>query len=312
MDASRALVVVNGSARGTSPRVLDRATAVMSRGYDVTVIAPTSREALRQAVAGTRDDLVIAVGGDGTVNAVVAALPAHAALGVLPIGTANDFAREVGVPRDPVVAAELLVAQRDAPAARLDLMEANGHPFCTVGGVGLVARTTSAVASLKEGAGLARAAARLLGGMIYKLSATTTLLWGRDLVHRIAIRFRDPSGTWSEWAGDAHALFVVNHRLCGGGLAIPTGSVGRDGIFELGIVTAGSRASLIANFSRLSAGAPIGEQAFVVRPATEAIVSVATPTPFAADGEILDTAREFALRIRPGALRFLGARPSAR
>ena len=304
--------MVNGSARGTNPRALDRATAVMSRGYDVTVIAPTSCTALRQAVAGTRDDVVIAVGGDGTVNAVVSALPAHAMLGVLPIGTANDFACEIGVPRDPVVAAELLVAQRGGPAAQLDLLEANGRPFCTVGGVGLVARTTSAVARLKEGTGVARSAARLLGGMIYKLSATATLLWGRDLVQRIAIRFRDPSGTWLDWAGDAHALFVVNHRLCGGGLSIPTGSVGRDGIFELGIVTAGSRASLIANFSRLSAGAPIGEQAFVVRQATEAIVSVATPTPFAADGEILDTAREFVLRIRPGALRVLGVRASGR
>lgn len=284
----------------------------MSRGYDLTVVAPASRDALRQAVAATRDDLVVAVGGDGTVNSVVSALPAHAALGVLPIGTANDFACEVGVPRDPVVAAELLVAQRDRPALQLDLLEANGHPFCTVGGVGLVARTTSAVASLKEGTGVARGAAQLLGGMVYKLSATATLLWGRNLLHRIAIRFRDPSGTWSDWEGDAHALFVVNHRLCGGGLAIPTGSNGRDGIFELGIVTAGSRASLIANFSRLSAGRPIGEQAFVVRQATEAIVSVAAETPFAADGEILDAARQFVLRIRPGALRFLGARPSGR
>ena len=304
--------MVNGSARGTSPRALDRATAVMSRGYDVTVIAPASRDALRQAVAGTRDDLVIAVGGDGTVNAVVSALPAHAALGVLPIGTANDFACEIGVPRDPVIAAELLVAQREGPAAHLDLLEANGHPFCTVGGVGLVARTTSAVASLKEGTGVTRRAARLLGGMVYKLSATATLLWGPDLVQRIAIRFRDPSGAWCEWAGGAHALFVVNHRLCGGGLAIPTGSNGRDGIFELGIVTAGSRASLIANFSRLSARRPIGEHAFVVRQATEAIVSVATETPFAADGEILDAAREIVLRIRPGALRVLGVRPSRR
>lgn len=304
----RALVVVNGRARGTGARALARATAVLARGFDVTTVAPDSHAALLELVAGSQHDVIVAVGGDGTVNAVASVLPAHAALAVLPIGTANDFAREVGVPRSAVAAAELLVARRDDPAQLVDVVEVNGRTFCTVGGIGLVTRISASVAELKDRPGIVRKAAQLVGGFVYKLSATATLLAGRDLVDRVAIRYRDPAGTWAEWEGRVHALFVVNHRLCGGGLAVPTGSDGRDGVFELGMVTAGSRPALIANFSRLSAGARISPEAFVVRRATEAVVRVDRPMTFAADGELLETAREFTLRIRPGALRVKGTR----
>ena len=70
----------------------------------------------------------------------------------------------------------------------------------------------------------------------------------------------------------AHALFVVNHRMCGGGLALPTRSDGADGIFELGIVHAGSRLAHAANFSRLAAGAPVPASAFEVLQATAAVI----------------------------------------
>lgn len=306
-----ALVVLNERARGTRISSVTEAVRRLRDAYDVRVAAPRTKAALQELVATAGEELVVAVGGDGTVNAVATALPPTAALGILPTGTANDFAREVGVPPDPAAAAALLAARRDEPPRPADLAAVNGQRFCTVGGLGLVARVTEAVATAKERPGVRRAAAQLLGGGVYKLSTAVTLLAGRGLVQHVELRFREPAGDVVRWSGRVHALFVVNHRRCGGGLALPTGSRGDDGVFELGIVTAGSRAALLANFARLSTGARIAAEAFVVHRATEATIRLAAPASFAADGELLAQGDEFTVTIHPGALRLAGL-PAAR
>lgn len=298
--------MINERARGAHAPSVAAAVRQLEDAYHVRVAAPVTRAALQALVGAADDDLVVAVGGDGTVNAVATVLPHGRALGILPAGTANDFASEVGIPRDPARAAALLVAQYDEPPLPADLAEVNGHRFCTVGGIGLVARVTGAVTAAKDRPGLRRAGAQLLGGGVYKLSTAATLLAGRGLAHALELSFREPSGATGHWSGDVHALFVVNHRRCGGGLSLPTGSSGSDGVFELGIVTAGSRAALVANFARLSAGARIAEDAFVVRRATEATIRLATPMPFAADGEMIAYAAEYRVTIEPGAIRLAG------
>lgn len=297
---------MNGRARGATAAALRRAVAVLTRGYHVRVETPETHTALIEVVACASEELIVAVGGDGTVNAVVGALPPHAAIAVLPIGTANDFASEIGVPSDPDTAAEVLVSRRDEAASHVDLVRVNGHPFCTVGGIGLVARTTAAVAAAKEGRGAVRAIAQWLGGAIYKLATASTIVAGRDLAEEVEITFTAPDGTRGEWRGDVEALFVVNHRRCGGGLVLPTPSSGTDGIFELGLVTAGSRPALAANFLRLARGAAIPRDILTILSVTEATVRVPTPVVFAADGELLATGQEFRLTIDPGALRLRG------
>lgn len=302
-----ALVVLNDRARGSRAVAISRAIGLLEHAYRVRIATPPTRDALQELVADAPDDLVVAVGGDGTVNAVATALPSSAALGVLPAGSANDFAAEVGIPRDPLSAAAVLVAAAGEPPRPADLVAVNGQRFCTVGGLGLVAQVTDSVTAAKERSGIRRSAAQLLGGSVYKLSTARMLLTGRDLVHGIDVQFREPSGALAHWSGDVHALFVVNHGRCGGGLTLPTGSSGSDGVFELGIVVAGARGALVANFARLSAGARVREDAFVVRRATEATIRLPKPMWFAADGELLDQAAEFTIGIEPGAFRLLGA-----
>lgn len=307
-----ALLVVNERARGARGRAaLADAVRVLERAYRVRVAVPRSPADLATTVAAAEEPLVIAAGGDGTLNAVVAAMPDGATLGILPVGTANDFARELGVPRQLVAAAHRLTGQKGHPAHAVDLLRVNGLPFCTVGGVGLVTRTTLAVLRMKEGHGAARRGAQLLGSLVYRLAATAAIVAGRDLVDALHLRFRRPGGEWVERDVRAHALFVVNHRMCGGGLSLPTGSDGADGVLELGIVHAGSRVALAANFSRLAAGAPVPASAFEVVPATEAVITAAGPLPFAADGELLDTAAVLSVTMHPRALRIAGAAPRA-
>jgi diacylglycerol kinase (ATP) len=85
--------------------------------------------------AADGEPVVIAAGGDGTLNAVVSGLAgSQTALGILPAGTMNVFARELGIPFDNL-AKSLEVIER-GHVREVDLFEANGAPFVQMAGVG--------------------------------------------------------------------------------------------------------------------------------------------------------------------------------
>jgi diacylglycerol kinase family enzyme len=89
---------------------------------------------IAEAITG-RADAVIAAGGDGTVSAVAGALAGgQIALGVLPLGTLNHFAKDLGVPMDLEAAVRQIVTGR---TMRVDLGEVNGRVFVNNSSLGL-------------------------------------------------------------------------------------------------------------------------------------------------------------------------------
>jgi diacylglycerol kinase family enzyme len=100
---------------------------VAKAGTDITTLA--------QEAAREHPRLVVAAGGDGTINAVASALVgSETALGVIPCGTLNHFARDVGVPLDQ---AEAVVATLEGRAREIDVGEVNGHFFLNNSSIGL-------------------------------------------------------------------------------------------------------------------------------------------------------------------------------
>ena len=116
----RAVVIYNpaagrwwGTRRASRQRQIQSAIEVLRRQAESVEAAPTTgpRSATELARQAGRNgaDLVLACGGDGTINEVVNGLAqTSVALGVLPTGTANVLGREIGIPLDPVRAAALL------------------------------------------------------------------------------------------------------------------------------------------------------------------------------------------------------------
>src|SRR5262245_6128838 len=106
-------------------------------------------------------DVVAAVGGDGTVNEVVNGLDGYdVPLGIIPLGTANDFARQVGIPADADHAMDVILQRKPQ---RLDTASLNGRRFLNVstGGVGAEA-TAETPTEAKESLG---AVAYAISGM---------------------------------------------------------------------------------------------------------------------------------------------------
>lgn len=132
------LVLLNphgGSAGKNAPARLRKALA--AAGVDAEIVevdgASAARRARQAARSGVR--LIVAAGGDGTVSAVAGALAgSKSTLGVVPLGTLNHFARDLGIPTDVDEACRLLATGK--PRA-VDLAQCNGQSFINNSAVGL-------------------------------------------------------------------------------------------------------------------------------------------------------------------------------
>ena len=163
----RALMLVNPNARrGTAALdpVLDQLRA---GGVDAVIERFSSPDEVSADIARRRHeaDLVIVCGGDGTINAAArGVLETGLPMGIMPMGTANDLARTLGIPDDLIKAADVILAGH---LSRVDLGEVNGHPFFNVASLGL---------SVDLARGLTPEAKRRWGKLGYGLAALKVLL----------------------------------------------------------------------------------------------------------------------------------------
>ena len=131
----RIVLVVNSFASSVTARNTVVVHRRLSRDHDVELVETNRRgHATRFAHDAARRgaDVVIGFGGDGTVNEVATGIAGtDTALGVLPGGSTNVFARTIGLPNDPVAAAELVANGIDAGDFRpIGLGRVNGRFFC--------------------------------------------------------------------------------------------------------------------------------------------------------------------------------------
>src|SRR5262249_20958068 len=120
----RAFVIFNPRAGGAEPAEVWRGlTHHFGPGDAGVVVHETAREedpaATARAAAGRGYDVIVAAGGDGTVSKVAnGVIGTPARLGIIPLGTANVLARELGIPIDPDAACRLLAGANDT--AKID------------------------------------------------------------------------------------------------------------------------------------------------------------------------------------------------
>jgi len=170
--------VVNSFASSVTARNTVVVHRRLSRDHDVELVETNRRgHATRFAHDAARRgaDVVVGFGGDGTLNEVATGIAgSDTALGALPGGSTNVFARTIGLPNDPVAAVERLVAGIDAADFRpIGLGQVNGRFFCFHTGVGYdaaVVRTVERRASWK----------RWVGHPLFITAALTTWARGYD------------------------------------------------------------------------------------------------------------------------------------
>ncbi|MFJ6413712.1 diacylglycerol kinase [Terribacillus sp. AE2B 122] len=177
-------------------------------------------------------DLVVACGGDGTVNEVVSGLaeqPNRPKLGIIPVGTTNDLARALFIPRNIKRAAEIIV---EGKTRKLDIGKVNDHYFMNIAGGGKLTELTYDVPSKTK---------TMLGQMAYYLKGIEMLPSLRPI--KVEIEY---DGKWFE---DEIMLFLVsNTNSVGGFEKLAPDALLDDGLFDLVIL----RKTNIAEFIRIA------------------------------------------------------------
>lgn len=228
---SVSMLILNGKAAADDAlraAVMEMRDAGMPLDVRVTWEAGDAVRFVHEALA-MGVDTVIAAGGDGTLSAVATALAridgrdadALPAIGLVPLGTANDFATAAGIPTDPLAALQL-VRERDPRAIDLLRIEGDdGEHWCAnlaSGGFGTEV-TVETHESLKS----------LLGGLAYVVT-------GLGKLGRIEPQHARLSGPGFEWQGDFIALGIGNGRQAGGGQALCPDAVIDDGQLDLTVI----------------------------------------------------------------------------
>jgi len=132
----RLLVVVNPGASRCGQALGGAVTALFSAGFALDIRQTDKRDTLRAIVRADADaDAIVIGGGDGTLNSALPALiEAGKPVGVLPLGTANDLARTLGIPANASDAAGVIAS---GALRRIDVGKVNDVHFLNVANIGL-------------------------------------------------------------------------------------------------------------------------------------------------------------------------------
>jgi len=212
-------LILNGKAAGN-----DTLRAAVSRqqaiGHTIEVRVTSEKGDARRFASETGEvDLLIAAGGDGTLNEVVHGLMdlpevARSVLGIMPLGTANDFATGCGIPRDPEQALALCLEGRAVP---VDVGKANEHWFLNAASIGFGAEITATTPpELKH----------LLGPAAYAVMGAILAM----NVHHYRGRLTLPN---REITGSGPVAIVGNGRQAGGGVQVTPRARIDDGLLDV-------------------------------------------------------------------------------
>lgn len=218
------LLILNGKG-ANEPQLREAVNLLRDEGIDIHVRVTREKgdaarfidEALQLNV-----ETVIAGGGDGTINEVATALVDRGgkmALGILPLGTANDFATSVGIPQDLASALKLAIVGRDVPIDIARVNDKTGFINMATGGFG-TRITTETPEKLKAA----------LGGVSYLIHG----LMRMDTLKPDRCEIR---GENFHWQGDALVIGIGNGRRAGGGQQLCPEALINDGLLHLRIFT---------------------------------------------------------------------------
>lgn len=241
-------------------------------------------------------------GGDGTVTLSIDALlrsrrPHRVPLAVLPVGSGNDFAHDLGVSRDPHTAFASLL---HGSARRVDIAQAKAHDgthlatFCCVASIGLDEL----------------ALRRIHGSRLPRSQALNVYAALRALIEYRPRRIR---ARWQggEFEGEVMFCAVTNTRSYGGGFQVCPEARLDDGQLDICIVRRTAKPRLLTRFPRILRGThcDLPEVIMAKSPWVELDASDANdrgPLPLCIDGELPSGATPVRLSCLPGALLVMG------
>lgn len=296
-------LIVNPASGGET--ALDHLPAINARlrtTGDVDIVLTTGdgdgAEAGRRAALEGYDRIVVA-GGDGTLNEVLNGVAgvdgalARIPLGIVPLGTGNDFATALGVPDEPEAAADIVLG---GTTASIDVGRVNGRHFLNVSAGGFIADVSDAVSTQLK---------TVLGKLAYLVGGAQVLM---DYAP-IATRVTRADGTRPEDVS-LLAFAVCNSRLIGGGRLIAPDAMIDDGWLDVCLIHAMPIIEFVALLRRVSGGEHVEDDRVAYFRAQAIELSFERVIRLNTDGQVLEADR-CRYDVLPGAASVLVPRTPA-
>jgi len=298
-SAGNVLVIINPVSgpprRGSAGERVDIATRTVASLGGSALVRLTERAghayelACESAASGV--ELVIAWGGDGTINEVGRALVEqsertgrhHSALGIVPGGSGNGLARELRIPFDPARAIERALR---APVRQIDAGELGGRLFLNVAGVGLDAHVAARVSTRVDGRGL----------LHYVKASTLDILRYKPVDYTV-------TSNGSTTRTSALIVAVANSKQYGFNAQIAPAAALDDGLLDL--VTVEDR-GILGNLVRIPSvflGRLDRQDGVHMSRVSELTICSREAMLFHVDGEAVQGSDTLVARVHPGALR---------
>lgn len=252
-------------------------------------------EALRLDIA-SGVDTIVSVGGDGTVNTLIQEIAGkNISLLVVPGGTANDLASELGHKGG---VDEVIRCIRQGETSAIDLININGRYMATNGGIGFGGDVAKRINTLRQKTPSFKKVMNITGKSIYSFFVVQELLSGSYETIDVEVESEQLSGRFTTCA-----LWVNNQSKIADTFTIAPNTKNNDGTFNLVLLTHPNRTMLINCFLKVLRGKyPINDPHFISIETSKARLSFATPTEFFGDGEIFSQSDTFDIEVAPKAL----------
>ena len=275
---NRVCIIINPAARGSRGR-MKRLERIAGGAIIKTTKGPGDAEAQAERAVEQGYDTIVAAGGDGTINEVVNGIgTAPVALGILPTGTVNVFAMELGIPFNLEAAWKVIRAHK---VRTIDLASANGHLFVQMAGVGLDAQIVQRTS---------RQVKHVLGPLSYLLTAT-------KIAAEKPPRLRVSSQGHPTVEGSV--VLVGNGRFYGGPFSLFNEADLQDGLLDICVFKHMNYLALMRYFRGAVFGSLSKFSDVHYFKARDLMVKADRHVPFEADGELVGHAPvEFSVRRR--------------
>jgi diacylglycerol kinase (ATP) len=292
-----AVVLLNPQARAAASRSVERILRPFgSAGWDVELWAGNApgwtQDATKRAVAQGAS-AVFGAGGDGLLSEILPAiLGTPVALGVVPLGTGNVWARELGLPLDSDAA---IKAQLARPPGRVDVGLANGRPFLAIASAGFDAQIVHSVET----------SSKALGQIAYPLAGVSLAGAARGVMCQVTIDDEPPREI------ELLAAVATNGRLYGGLVAIVPDARLNDGLLDVVLFSGRGAGDAAAHTVRVLAGLHRTNPSVTMRQARR--LRIETPDgalPVQTDGDPRGTT-PLDVEVVPGGLLALGIQPAS-
>ncbi|PKQ19353.1 MAG: hypothetical protein CVT66_10490 [Actinobacteria bacterium HGW-Actinobacteria-6] len=292
MSLGQTLVIINPEARhGETAALIPVVEQLLGSIPHDSVITEHTGHAAELAKAAEGYDVVVAVGGDGTVHEVMNGLMAHPperrpVLGLLPTGSGNDTRRTLGIPTE---LAEAVVVLGTGMRRRFDVGLCNGVYFNNSFAAGLDAKVTAKAVEYKV-------TTKRAGLWLY-LTALLHVLF-KDL-GSFPVRIAFDGQVSTEY--DTLIIAVTQGRTYGGGFLITPDAIADDGVFDVCMIDPLSLPQALMRLPFVIAGKHTRMKPVHMSRHTSITIDSDCPIPAQIDGEVLYESR-YEITMLPGAI----------